>query len=167
MLCYFSFFQRRNKSKTEAWAERFTREFWRWISGRALSKGPRPHCVQEGGGGGGWKPWLHQHSTFHVHVKCFYLTISSMTRNQNSYCAQLCVYMLTKTRDVWTFISMYTSWCFFCVSIVMQFSLFLLLFQKLKSQSCQNCYFESYTILNDLFLLLVFFLISDKVLWLS
>lgn len=123
-----------------------------------------PPTLCSGRGGGGESRGYTSILLFHVHVKCFYLTISSRTRNQNSYCAQLCVYMLTKTRDVWTFISMYTCWCFFCVSIMMQFSLFLLLFQELKSQSCQNCYFESYTILNDLFLLLVFFLISDKVL---
>lgn len=150
MFCCFFLFQGRNKSKTEAWAERFTCEFWRRISGRAVSQGPRPYCVQEGKG-----VKAVDTPAFYTYTWIFfYLMISSRTRNQNSYCAQLCGYMLTLmcglsywwTRDVWTFILMNTCLCFFCVSIMLQLSLLLLLFQEMKSQSFQNWYFESYTI---------------------
>lgn len=105
----------------------------------------------------GWKPWLHQHSTFHMHVKCFYLMISSRIRNQKVI-ENIHVFIC------WQKLVM-CGLSYWCTPTVVSFVWALdatfffnpLAFSRSKiSKFFKIVILKSYTILNDLFLQLVF-----------
>lgn len=84
----------------------------------------------------GWKPWLHQHSTFHMHVKCFYLMISSRIRNKKLLWTSWQKLVMCRL----------SYWCTptvvsFVWALDATFFLILLLFQEVKSQNFSKLLF--------------------------